>query len=119
MEGKYYLVLRKSGFDEQDVAIAAKPPHEDEVIQTPRWGATDCFASTLNQVLIHILYWWSFGWEIDHLIIRRNKRLSESKVPSGTASSRLGGVCEAHSTYTNKSDYNPIQIPRSKHVYIA
>lgn len=58
MDGKYHPLLAKSRFADQDVA--ADPPHAAEVIQTPRWRA-DCFASTLNQILIHILYWRTLG----------------------------------------------------------
>lgn len=54
MEGKYYPLLTKSRFADQDVAMSADPPRAAEMIQTPR-GAADCFASTLNQILIHIL----------------------------------------------------------------
>lgn len=50
MEGKYYLLLGMSGFGDQDVAVAARPASEDEMIQTPRRGAADSFASTLNQI---------------------------------------------------------------------
>lgn len=43
----------------------------------------------LNQILIHILHWMTFSWEIDHLIIHHNKRAGESKHPSWATSSQL------------------------------
>lgn len=59
MDGKYRPLLTKSRFADQDVA--ADPPHAAEVIQPPRRRAADRSASTLNQILIHILYWRTLG----------------------------------------------------------